>query len=90
MIVTLRTERIRTLEQVRAFLDGSGPADFDLDDRDSAYLFVRRLLERLRHHGLGKPDRGLVKAYLALRTTLRTRHQGGVSLPVRGSRRRAL
>ncbi len=36
MIVTLRTERIRTLEQVRAFLGGSEPVDFELDDRDSA------------------------------------------------------
>ena len=42
MIVTLRTERIRTPEQVRAFLDGSEPVDFDLDDRDSAHVFVRR------------------------------------------------
>ncbi|WP_420632468.1 integrase [Candidatus Palauibacter sp.] len=70
MIVTLRTERIRTLEQVRAFLGGSEPVDFGLDDRDSAYLFVRRSLERLRHHRLGKPDKGLVKAYPAKVTGL--------------------
>ena len=68
--MTLRTERIRTLDQVRAFLDGRGPVDFDLDDRDTAYLFVRRSLERLRYHYLGKPDKGLVKAYLAKVTGL--------------------
>ena len=42
MIVTLRTARIGPLEQVRAFLGGSEPVTFDLDDRDSAYLFVGR------------------------------------------------
>ncbi|WP_423928900.1 integrase [Candidatus Palauibacter sp.] len=70
MIVTLRTERIRTLDEVRAFLEGSEPVDFTLDDRDSAYVFVRRSLERLRYHRLGKPDKGLVKAYLAKVTGL--------------------
>ena len=65
MIVTLRTERIRTLERVRAFLDGSQPMDFDLDDRDSADLLVRRSLERLRQHRLAKPDKSPVRAYLA-------------------------
>ena len=65
MIVTLRTERIRTLAQVRAFLDGSEPVDFDLDDRDSAYVFLRRSLEGFGYHGLGKRDKGLVRAYLA-------------------------
>ena len=68
--MTLRTERIRTLEQVRAFLGGSEPVDFDLDDRDSAYLFVKRSLERFRYHRLGKPDKGLVRAYLAKVTGL--------------------
>ncbi|WP_419942443.1 integrase [Candidatus Palauibacter sp.] len=70
MIVTLRTERIRTLDEVRAFLEGSEPVDFTLNDRDSAYVFVRRSLERLRYHGLGRPDKGLVKAYLAKVTGL--------------------
>lgn len=41
MILTLRTARIRTAEQVRAVLDGGGPVDFGLDDRDSAQLFLR-------------------------------------------------
>ena len=58
------------LEEVGAFLGGSEPVDFDLDDRDSAYLFVIRSLERLRYHHLGKPDKGLVKAYLAKVTGL--------------------
>ena len=45
MIVTLRTERIRTLGQVRAFLEGNPVADFELTDLTSAYAFVRRYLQ---------------------------------------------
>ena len=64
MIVTLRTERIRTLDQIRAFLNGSEPADFELTDRSSAYAFVRRTLVRFEYHGLRKPDKGLVRRFL--------------------------
>ena len=64
MIVTLRTERIRTLDQVRAFLDGNQPADFELTDRTSAYAFVRRTLVRFEYHGLRKPDKGLMRRFL--------------------------
>ena len=50
--MTLRTERIRTLDQIRAFLDGSEPTDFRFAGRDSAYDFVRRTLVRFEFHGL--------------------------------------
>ena len=62
--MTLRTERIRTLDQVRAFLDGNQPADFELTDRTSAYAFVRRTLARFEYHGLRKPDKGLVRRFV--------------------------
>jgi len=62
--VTLRTERIRTLDQLRAFLEGNEPADFELTDRTSAYAFVRRTLVRFEYHGLGRPDKTRVKRFL--------------------------
>ena len=64
MIVTLRTERIRTLDQLRAFLDGNEAADFELTDRTSAYAFVRRTLVRFEYHGPGRPDKTRVKRFL--------------------------
>ncbi len=70
MIVILRTERIRTLDQIRAFLEGNEPADFELTDQPSAYAFVRRTLVRFEYHGLRKPDKGLVKRYLEKATGL--------------------
>ena len=70
MIVTLQTERVRTLEQVRAFVEGSEAVDFTGADRESVYEFVRRTLVRLSYERLGKPDKGLVRRYLAKVTGL--------------------
>ena len=85
MIVTLQTERVRTLGQVRAFVEGSEAVDprtrfrehklsrgraFAGADRESVYEFVRRALVRLDYAGLGKSDKGLVKRYLAKVTGL--------------------
>ena len=36
MIVTLRTERIRTLDDIRAFLEGNVAADIAPQDRKAA------------------------------------------------------
>ncbi|MCY4501981.1 MAG: hypothetical protein OXE57_10515 [Alphaproteobacteria bacterium] len=63
MIVTLQTQRVQSLEQVRAFLEGSEAADFVEGDREGVYDLVRRTLVKLRYHRLGKPDKGLVRQY---------------------------
>ena len=64
MIVTLQTERVRTLDEVRAFVEGSEAVDFAVSDREGIYRLIRRTLVRLEYHRLGKPDKGLVKRYL--------------------------
>ena len=68
--MTLQTERVETLEQVRAFVEGSGPVDFAVSDREGIYRLVRRTLVRLSYYRLGKPDKGLVKRYLGKVTGL--------------------
>ena len=70
MIVTLQTQRVRTLEQVRAFVEGSEAVDFAGGDREGVYTLVRRTLVQLDYHRLGKPDKGLVKRYLGKVTGL--------------------
>ena len=66
MIVTLCTERIRTLDDIRAFLDGSEGADITPHDREAAYAFLERTLVRFRYHfGLSRAGKGLVRKYLA-------------------------
>ena len=83
MIVTLQTQRVQSLDQVRAFLEGSEAVDFIEGDREGVYDLVRRTLVKLGYHRLGKPDKGLVRRYLgkvtglsrAQLTRLITRHR---------------
>ena len=70
MIVTLQTQRVQTLEQVRRVAEGNEPVDFALADRASAYEFIRRTLVQFDYAALGKADKGAVKAYLAKMTGL--------------------
>jgi len=70
MIVTLQTERMRTLEEVRAFVEGSEPVDIKLADRASAHDFLRRTLVRFTYHGEGKAAKGLLRAFLGKATGL--------------------
>ena len=70
MIVTLQTQRIRTLAQVRRVAEGNEPVDFAVADRESAYRFVRRTLVEFSYTTLSKFNNGAVKAYLAKTTGL--------------------
>ena len=70
MIVTLQTQRVQTLEQVRRVAEGNEPVDFALADRASAYEFIRRTLVQFDYAALGKADKGTVKAYLGKMTGL--------------------
>ena len=64
--MTLCTERIRTLDDIRAFLDGSEATDITPQDREAAYWFIERTLVRFRYHfGLSRAGKGLVRRYLA-------------------------
>ncbi len=66
MIVTLSTERIRTVDDIRAFLGGSEGADIAPHDREAAYAFIERTLVRFRYHfGLSRAGKGLVRKYAA-------------------------
>ena len=64
--MTLGAERIRTLDDIRAFLDGNVAADITPHDRKAAYAFVERTLVRFRYRfGLSRAGKGLVRRCLA-------------------------
>ena len=66
MIVTLCTERSRTLDDIRAFLGGNEAADITPHDREAAYAFIERALVRFRYHlGLSRAGKGRVREFLA-------------------------
>jgi transposase InsO family protein len=64
MIVKLHSQRPQTLEEIRAFLAGSTPLDFEVPSREEAYEWIEASLRELAYLRLGKADKGLVKAYL--------------------------
>lgn len=64
MIVTLQTQGLQTLEQLRAFLEGSQSLGFEVASRETAYDFIAQTLRRFGYARLGKADKGLVRHYL--------------------------
>ena len=68
MIVDIQTRRLRTIGQLRAFVEGNEAVDFEPRDREEAYGFVRDTLERFGYKGLGKRDKGVVLKFLVAAT----------------------
>ena len=68
--MTLQTERLCTIDQIRAFLNGNETVDYHPQDRAGAYEFVRRTLVRIGYDRLRRPDKGTVRKYLAKTTGL--------------------
>lgn len=64
MIVTLKTQGLQTLEQVRAFLEGAQSLGFTAPAREAAYDWIACELRRFQYSRLGKADKGLVRRYL--------------------------
>lgn len=70
MIVTLKTQGLQTLEEIRAFLEGAQPLGFEAPAREAAYEWIGAELRRLAYLRLGKADKGLVRRYLCKVTGL--------------------
>src|SRR5438477_2925622 len=60
-----------SLEQIRAFLAGSGEVRFAAQRREEVYDWVEKTLVRLEYASLDKPGKGLVRQYLSRMTGLR-------------------
>jgi len=59
-----------SLEQIRAFLAGSGEVRFAGVQRAEVYAWVERTLLRHQYAGLGRADKGVVRQYVARMTGL--------------------
>lgn len=66
----LKTQGLQSMEQVRAFLEGSQPLGFEAPAREAVYDWMAGELRRLGYSRLGKADKGLVRRYLAKVTGL--------------------
>ena len=68
--MTLRTERLCTVDQINAFLEGSDPVDYRPEDRDGVYEFVRRTQVGIGYGRLGRFGKGVAREYLGKTTGL--------------------
>jgi hypothetical protein len=59
-----------SLEQMRAFLTGSGDMRFTGQHRNEVYGWTERTLVRQQYAGLNRPEKGLVRRYIARMTGL--------------------
>ncbi len=73
MILRLDAERLRPLDDMRAFLAGSDPVGFGPVDRRETHAFVRRVLVRFRHAELPRAGKGLVREFPGKVTACRGR-----------------
>lgn len=60
----MNDDRINTLLQVRAFLEGTHAVEFAPHTKAERYDFIRRTLIRLAYHTLSKGEKGSVLSYL--------------------------
>jgi hypothetical protein len=63
------SERL-SLEQIQAFLDGSGEVGFKGQNREEVYGWVDQTLRQQRYEGLLRSERGLVRRYVEKMTGL--------------------
>lgn len=70
MIVTLQTQAIQTIEQVRTFMAGTVEISCALTDRASAHAWMTATLRHFAYPQACRPDRGLLRLYLAKVTGL--------------------
>ena len=68
--MTLKTHRLRTIEQIRAFLDGAGELDVQVVERAAAYDFITGTLSRLGYVRRRRADKGVIRQFLAKVTGL--------------------
>ncbi|MCU7904715.1 MAG: hypothetical protein KZQ76_02465 [Candidatus Thiodiazotropha sp. (ex Epidulcina cf. delphinae)] len=60
----MNDKKIKTLDNVHAFLEGTAEIDFSIEDKDECYCWIRTTRVRFRYLSLGKTERGLVLRYL--------------------------
>lgn len=64
MKTIMNDAQIKTLEQVRQFLEGTGVVDLAIDAKEDRYVWIQRTLIRFRYRHLGKTDKGLLLGFL--------------------------
>ena len=65
MIVTLDTARLRTIEQVEAFIQGTVAVGFSPPPESERYAWIGRTLSQFAYQGCDRRQRGLLHRFMA-------------------------
>src|SRR3954447_893835 len=95
MVIDMNDKQLRTLAQLRAFLDGTVTIDFSVV-AEECYDFISRTVQRFGYAGLGRKDKAVVLRFLErvsgysrqqiTRLVKRSGKQGPLTKRYRGSR----
>jgi transposase InsO family protein len=96
LTISVQTSERLSLDQIRAFLEGSGEVGFKGQKREEVYGWVDQTLRQQRYKELKRSERGLVRKYVekmtglsrAQTTRLITIYLGGQEVKARPYRRR--
>jgi len=64
MVTYMSDKKIQTLDDVRAFLEGTTEIDFSIEMKGECYQWIRTTLVRFRYLSLARTQRGLILRYL--------------------------
>jgi hypothetical protein len=64
MVTYMNDKKIRTLDDIRAFLKGTPDIDFSIEGKDERYRWIRQTLVRFQYLSLNQRERGVVLGYL--------------------------
>ena len=65
MIMTLDTARLRTIEQVKAFMLGTAAVGFSRLPESERYGWIGRTLNQFAYQGCDRVQRGLLRRFIA-------------------------
>src|ERR1035441_3615580 len=70
LTISVQTSERLSLEQIQAFLDGSGEVGFKGQNREEVYGWVNQTLRQQRYEELKRSERGVVRRYVEKMTGL--------------------
>lgn len=68
MTLTMNDSKIRTIAEIKEIIKQKTGINFKCQKKSEAYAWVEKILVKLKYPSLSKPDKGTVRAYLALMT----------------------
>ena len=88
MLVTLRSEGLQSLEQIKAFLEGIAALGFEPPGLEAVYDLLATELHRFGYARLGKTYKCLMGQHRAKVTDLSKSKKSGTKIPARKSENR--